>query len=140
MNRVQDKVALITGGASGLGLASGKLLLEEGARVIFTDKDSKSLNQIPEFIDAKYKDGAFVVRRGGVSTSKLTGYDVLFIPFIDGKPTGIIETFLSGFIASKDRGEIFGRPVGIAETNNGEIIITDDVGGRLLMISSIEKE
>lgn len=56
MNRVKDKVALITGGASGLGLASGKLLLEEGARVIFTDKDSKSLYQIPEFIDAKYKD------------------------------------------------------------------------------------
>ena len=56
MNRVQDKVALITGGASGLGLASGKLLLEEGARVIFTDKDSKSLNQIPELIDAKYND------------------------------------------------------------------------------------
>ena len=56
MNRVQDKVALITGGASGLGLASGKLLLEEGARVIFTDKDSKSLNQIPELIDAKYRD------------------------------------------------------------------------------------
>ena len=81
-----------------------------------------------------------MVRRGGVSTSKLTGYDVLFIPFIDGKPTGIIETFLSGFIASEDRGEIFGRPVGIAETNNGEIIITDDVGGRLLMISSTEKD
>ena len=52
----------------------------------------------------------------------------------------MIETFLSGFIASEDRGEIFGRPVGIAETNNGEIIITDDVGGRLLMISPTERE
>jgi NAD(P)-dependent dehydrogenase (short-subunit alcohol dehydrogenase family) len=56
MSRVKDKVALITGGASGLGLASGKLLLEEGAKVIFTDKDSKSLNQIPELIDVKYRD------------------------------------------------------------------------------------
>jgi len=90
-------------------------------------------------IDDKYKDGAFVVRRGGVSTSKLTGYDVLFIPFIDGKPTGIIETFLSGFIASEDRGEIYGRPVGITEDNIGNILITDDVGGRLLIISR-EKE
>ena len=53
MNRVKDKVALITGGASGLGLASGKLLLEEAAREIFTEKDSKSMNQIPELIDAK---------------------------------------------------------------------------------------
>ena len=56
MNRVKDKVALITGGASGLGLASGKLLLEEGARVIFTDKDIKSLDLIPDLIDAKYRD------------------------------------------------------------------------------------
>ena len=86
-------------------------------------------------IDDKYQDGAFLVRRGGVSTSKLTGYDVLFIPFIDGKPTGIIETFLSGFIASEDRGEIYGRPVGITEDNIGNILITDDVGGRLLIIS-----
>ena len=77
------------------------------------------------------------VRRGGVSTSKLTGYDVLFIPFKDGKPTGVIETFLSGFIASEERGEIYGRPVGIAEMNNGEIIVTDDVGGRVLLISPL---
>mgnify|MGYP003303063237 FL=1 len=88
-------------------------------------------------INTKYKNGAFVVRRGGVSTSKLTGYDVLFIPFKDGKPTGVIETFLSGFIASEERGEIYGRPVGIAEALNGEIIITDDVGGRLLLISPL---
>ena len=88
-------------------------------------------------INTRYKNGAFVVRRGGVSTSKLTGYDVLFIPFKDGKPTGVIETFLSGFIASEERGEIYGRPVGIAEMNNGEIIVTDDVGGRVLLISPL---
>ena len=87
-------------------------------------------------INAKYKNGAFVVRRGGVSTSKLTGYDVLFIPFRDGKPTGESEGFISGFIASEERGEIYGRPVGIAEGINGEIFITDDVGGRLLVVTS----
>ena len=87
-------------------------------------------------INAKYKNGAFVVRRGGGSTSKLTGYDVLFIPFRDGKPTGEIEGFISGFIASEERGEIYGRPVGIAEGINGEIFITDDVGGRLLVVTS----
>ncbi|HJM08730.1 MAG TPA: sorbosone dehydrogenase family protein, partial [Gammaproteobacteria bacterium] len=87
-------------------------------------------------INARYKDGAFVVRRGGVSTSKLTGYDVLFIPFMDGKPTGVIEKFLSGFIASEDKGEIYGRPVGITEGVDGSIFITDDVGERLLVIRS----
>jgi len=37
MGRVEGKVALITGGASGLGLASGKRLAEEGATVILAD-------------------------------------------------------------------------------------------------------
>ena len=91
-------------------------------------------------IPTRYKNGAFVVRRGGVSTSKLTGYDVLFIPFEEGKPKGTIETFLSGFIASEERGEIYGRPVGITEDNIGNILITDDVGGRLLVISQKKEE
>ena len=37
MGRVQGKVAIITGGASGLGRASGVLLAQEGAVVVLTD-------------------------------------------------------------------------------------------------------
>ena len=54
MNRVKNKSALITGGASGLGLASGKLLLEEGAKVIFTDINQDELNNINDQIDSKF--------------------------------------------------------------------------------------
>src|SRR5208282_144883 len=37
MKRVQDKVAVVTGGARGLGLAAAERLCEEGARVLITD-------------------------------------------------------------------------------------------------------
>ena len=39
MNRVADKVAFITGGASGLGAASARMLAREGASVVLADLD-----------------------------------------------------------------------------------------------------
>ena len=39
MTGVNDKVVLVTGAASGLGLADAELLLERGARVVMTDID-----------------------------------------------------------------------------------------------------
>ena len=41
MGRVTDKVAIITGAASGLGLASARRLAEEGARVVLADINLK---------------------------------------------------------------------------------------------------
>ncbi|TJY59786.1 glucose 1-dehydrogenase [Sinimarinibacterium sp. CAU 1509] len=40
MNRVKDKVCLVTGAARGLGLAAVQALLAEGAKVMLTDRDS----------------------------------------------------------------------------------------------------
>ena len=39
MGRVQDKIALVTGGASGLGKADCRLLAEHGAMVAIADID-----------------------------------------------------------------------------------------------------
>lgn len=37
MGQVQGKVALVTGGASGIGAASAETLAREGAKVVVTD-------------------------------------------------------------------------------------------------------
>ena len=48
MGRVQDKVAIVTGAASGLGFAAARKLLEEGAKVILTDVNREVLDSMPE--------------------------------------------------------------------------------------------
>lgn len=46
MNRLQDKVAIVTGGGSGIGQATAQLFTEEGAQVIVFDINPTDANSI----------------------------------------------------------------------------------------------
>jgi glucose/arabinose dehydrogenase len=84
-----------------------------------------------ESFPAKYHGGAFVGQRGSWNRSIPSGYKVVFVPFKDGKPTGDVEDFLTGFMEDADENKVYGRPVGVAVAADGSLLVTDDSGGKI---------
>jgi glucose/arabinose dehydrogenase len=84
-----------------------------------------------ESFPARFRGGAFVGQHGSWNRSTFSGYRVAFIPFAKGRPSGPIEDFLTGFIASAERKHVFGRPVGLAVLRDGALLVADDAGGRI---------
>ena len=75
---------------------------------------------------AHYRGGAFVGQHGSWNRKPHSGYKVVFVPFVDGKPAGEPEDFLSGFLT--EDGHAVGRPVGVALDAHGALLVADDVG------------
>jgi NAD(P)-dependent dehydrogenase (short-subunit alcohol dehydrogenase family) len=71
MNRLRDKVAVITGGTSGIGLATAKAFLREGARVVIAGREQKSVDQAKNLLG-----GGVVAVRADVT--KLGELDALY--------------------------------------------------------------
>jgi glucose/arabinose dehydrogenase len=84
-----------------------------------------------ESFPVRFRGGAFIGQHGSWNRSKFSGYRVAFVPFSSGKPSGPIEDFLTGFIASEERKEVYGRPVGLAVSCDGALLIADDAAGRI---------
>jgi glucose/arabinose dehydrogenase len=71
-------------------------------------------------------NGMFIGEHGSWNREVPAGYKVVFVPFKDGKPAGLPLDVLTGFVS--DKGEAFGRPVGVALDARGALLVADDVG------------
>ncbi|NIO06871.1 MAG: sorbosone dehydrogenase family protein [Deltaproteobacteria bacterium] len=83
-----------------------------------------------------YRGGAFIGMHGSWNRSELVGYKVVFVPFVNGKPKGEIQDFLTGFVADRGSSEVYGRPVDVAVLPDGSLLVTDDRGGKVWRVSA----
>jgi glucose/arabinose dehydrogenase len=74
-----------------------------------------------------FPDGMAVGQHGSWNRSKLSGYKLVFVPFVAGRPAGPPRDILSGFLAADEK-ESYGRPVGVAIGADGSVLAADDVG------------
>lgn len=79
-----------------------------------------------DLLPAQYKGGAFIGQHGSWNRSVPSGYKVVYIPFKDGKPDGMPQDFLTGFLDAE--GNALGRPVGVETDGKGALLVADDVG------------
>ena len=78
MDRFKGKIALITGGTTGIGLATAKLFINEGARVIVTGRTSATIKAA----QAELGDNAIVIHSDATS-----------LPDMDALAEKVKETF-----------------------------------------------
>lgn len=83
----------------------------------------------------QYHGGAFLAFHGSVNRSKRVGYSVAFVPFKNGRPCGPPREFLTGWMLSPERDEVWGRPVGILELPDGSLLISDDGANKIWRVS-----
>ena len=97
--------------------------------LVFYDGDS-----FPE----RYRGGAFIGQRGSWNRSEFSGYKVVFVPFDGGRPSGEAEDFLTRFMADPEKGEAYGRPVGLALLPDGSLLVADDAGNAVWRVQAVD--
>jgi glucose/arabinose dehydrogenase len=79
------------------------------------------------------RNGAFVGMHGSWNREPKSGYKVMFVQFVSGRPQGIPRDVLTGFLDAEENA--MGRPVGVALDAKGALLVADDVGGAVWRVS-----
>ena len=144
MGRLDNKVAIITGGAGGIGLQAGKLFAQEGAKVLLVDLHENALKEAVQTIgsDAVRYCAADVTqpdhtqRYIQAAVEQFGGVDVLLANAgIEGEVQPITDYEIDTFdqvMAVNVRGVWLGLKYAapeIAKRGGGSIVITSSVAG-----------
>jgi len=83
-----------------------------------------------------FPEGMAIGQHGSWNRSTLSGYRLVFVPFVDGRPAGPPRDILSGFLAPDEKVS-YGRPVGVAVGPDGRsLLLADDVGDVIWRVSA----
>ena len=83
---------------------------------------------------ARFGMGVFIGQHGSWNRKPRSGYKVIFVPFIGGKPSGEPIDVLTGFLSAD--GDAFGRPVGVVFDRQGALLVADDVGNVIWRVTA----
>ncbi len=102
-----------------------------GAHVAVIDWTFYTGTQFPK----EYQGGAFMALHGSWNRADRVGYSVSFIPFKNGRISGPQRDFLTGWMMSPDKDEVWGRPVAVHQLPDGSLLISDDGGNKIWRVS-----
>ena len=87
-----------------------------------------------ETVSPRFADGVFVAEHGSWDRVPLNGYQVVFVPFANGRPAGAPIPVMTGFLAPGQK-VVRGRPVGVTLDRTGALLVADDVGNVVWRVS-----
>ncbi len=138
MKKLENKVAVITGANSGIGLATAKLYLEEGAKVVLSGRRQEALDEV-----AANLNGDFITVKADVSIAEdntrlineaITKYGKIDVLFLNA---GIAPVTPTHEITENHYDEVFNTNV------KGPILATKEAlphindGGTILFTNSV---
>ncbi|MDQ2083459.1 sorbosone dehydrogenase family protein [Xanthobacteraceae bacterium Astr-EGSB] len=82
-----------------------------------------------------YRNGAFVGNHGSWNRRTFNGYKVIYIPFAEGRPAGMAQDVVTGFLVND---QARGRPVGLAIDGTGALLIADDAGNTVWRVAAAD--